>query len=299
MLRAGDGDGAGDDGERRARPGRRTGSGLGVGVADRHRPARGPARPGRQLQLERRHRARRERPGSSRRSSRLESRCATATNAGNSTRRRRSAPSRRGATSTGRQSDSGSSQQIGPQVGIFVAPEFEWSYESGASASDAKNFGAVLRRDRFFSPTLVLGIGAGVFRQIDKTRVFPLLIVNWQIDDQWRVSNPFQAGPAGGAGSSWCAPRLAMGTRRRRLLSRLSISPAQRRPCARRHRPQRGRPRVRAADTAARAARSHRSLCRGGHRRETARARFHRGDAVVVTNYQTAPLFAASATLAF
>ena len=40
--------------------------------------------------------------------------------------------------------------------------------------------------------------------------------------------------------------------------------------------------RVRPADTTARAARSHRSLCRGGHRRETARARFQRGDAVVV-----------------
>ena len=92
------------------------------------------------------------------------------------------------------------SQQVAPQVGVFVAPEIEWSYESGASASDAKSYGAVFGATRFFSPTLVLGLGAGVFRQIDKTRVFPLLIVNWQIDDQWRVGNPFQAGPAGGAG---------------------------------------------------------------------------------------------------
>lgn len=92
------------------------------------------------------------------------------------------------------------SQRISPQVGVFVAPELEWSYESGASASAAKNYGAVLGATKFFSPTLVLGLGAGVFRQIDKTRVFPLLIVNWQIDDNWRVSNPFQAGPAGGAG---------------------------------------------------------------------------------------------------
>jgi hypothetical protein len=91
-------------------------------------------------------------------------------------------------------------QQISPQVGVFVAPELEWSYESGASASDAKNFGAVLGATEFFSQKLVLGLGAGIFRQIDKTRVFPFLIVNWQIDDNWRVSNPFQAGPAGGAG---------------------------------------------------------------------------------------------------
>jgi hypothetical protein len=91
-------------------------------------------------------------------------------------------------------------ERISPQVSVFVAPELEWSYESGASASDAKNFGAVLGATEFFSPTLVLGLGAGVFRQIDKTRAFPLLIVNWQIDANWRVSNPFQAGPAGGAG---------------------------------------------------------------------------------------------------
>ena len=91
-------------------------------------------------------------------------------------------------------------QQVAPQLGVFIAPEFEWSYESGASASDAKNFGAVFGATQYFSPTLVLGIGAGVFHQIDKTRVFPLLIVNWQIDDNWRVNNPFQAGPAGGAG---------------------------------------------------------------------------------------------------
>jgi len=91
-------------------------------------------------------------------------------------------------------------QQVAPQLGLFIAPELEWSYESGASASDAKTFGAVFGATQYFSPTLVLGVGAGVFRQIDKTRVFPLLIVNWQIDDQWRVNNPFQAGPAGGAG---------------------------------------------------------------------------------------------------
>jgi len=92
------------------------------------------------------------------------------------------------------------SQQITPQVAVFAAPEIEWSHESGASASNAKNFGAVLGATNAFAPTLVLGAGVGVFRQIDTTRVFPYLIVHWQIDDSWRLSNPFQAGPAGGAG---------------------------------------------------------------------------------------------------
>ena len=53
---------------------------------------------------------------------------------------------------------------------------------------------------KVFSPTLVLGLGAGVFRQIDETKVFPFLIVNWKLSDSLRVANPFAAGPMGGAG---------------------------------------------------------------------------------------------------
>lgn len=82
----------------------------------------------------------------------------------------------------------------------FVAPQVQWAYESGASASDGLTYGAVFGATKVFSPVQVLGLGLGVFRQIDKTRVFPYLIVDWQIDDKWRLANPLQAGPAGGAG---------------------------------------------------------------------------------------------------
>ena len=51
-----------------------------------------------------------------------------------------------------------------------------------------------------FSKDLTLGVGAGVFRQIDQTKVFPYLLVNWNITDKLRLSNPLPAGPAGGAG---------------------------------------------------------------------------------------------------
>lgn len=81
-----------------------------------------------------------------------------------------------------------------------ATPVFEWAYETGASASNAINYGAVLSATRIFSPQLVLGAGVGVFRQIDETKVFPFVIVSWQIDEHWRLSNPFRAGPAGGAG---------------------------------------------------------------------------------------------------
>lgn len=81
-----------------------------------------------------------------------------------------------------------------------VAPVFGWSYETGASASDATNYGAVLSVTKRFSPRLMLGGGVSVFRQIDDTKAFPFVIVQWQIDDRWRLTNPFRAGPAGGAG---------------------------------------------------------------------------------------------------
>jgi hypothetical protein len=83
---------------------------------------------------------------------------------------------------------------------LGVTPVFEWAYETGASASNAINYGAIASATKIFSPRLVLGAGVGVFRQIDETKVFPFVIVNWQIDERWRLTNPFRAGPAGGAG---------------------------------------------------------------------------------------------------
>lgn len=92
------------------------------------------------------------------------------------------------------------SYALAPDLSMFVAPQLEWSYESGASASQGQNYGAVFGVNKVFSPTLFAGVGVGVFRQIDDTRYFPFFIVNWKITDQWRLSNPVQAGPAGGAG---------------------------------------------------------------------------------------------------
>jgi hypothetical protein len=89
---------------------------------------------------------------------------------------------------------------LASDLAMFVAPQLEWSYESGASASDGQNYGAVFGVTKVFSPTLFAGIGLGVFRQIDDTRYVPFFIVNWQITDRWRLANPVQAGPAGGAG---------------------------------------------------------------------------------------------------
>jgi hypothetical protein len=83
---------------------------------------------------------------------------------------------------------------------LSLKPQVEWDYESGANTGDALTWGAVAAVTKVFSPSLALGVGLSAFRRIDKTQVLPFPIVNWQINDKWRIANPFDAGPAGGAG---------------------------------------------------------------------------------------------------
>lgn len=83
---------------------------------------------------------------------------------------------------------------------IMVSPSVTWAYESGASTSDAVEYGGVVAVTKDFSPTLSIGLGAAIFRQIYETQTFPFLAIDWQIDKHWKLSNPFAAGPTGPAG---------------------------------------------------------------------------------------------------
>ena len=83
---------------------------------------------------------------------------------------------------------------------LSVSPSIEWAAETGVGTSGSSTYGAVLLAAHTFSPGLTLGVGAGVFRQINENKVFPFLSVNWQITDKMALRNPLPAGPAGGAG---------------------------------------------------------------------------------------------------
>jgi hypothetical protein len=87
-----------------------------------------------------------------------------------------------------------------PDLVLSLRPIVGWDYESGADTGDALTWGAVGSATKVFSKDLVLGLGVGVFRRVDKTQALPFLVVNWRLSDNWRIANPFQAGPAGGAG---------------------------------------------------------------------------------------------------
>jgi len=99
-----------------------------------------------------------------------------------------------------------------PSVGLVLAyapndewrflavPTLQWAYEQGASTGDARMGGAIAAATRKFSPTLSLGLGVGVFDELEKTEAFPFVLVDWQISERLKLGNPFRAGPAGGAG---------------------------------------------------------------------------------------------------
>jgi hypothetical protein len=83
---------------------------------------------------------------------------------------------------------------------LLASPQVQWAYERGASADDGISYGAVLGGIYTYSPTLTIGLGAAAFRQINRTSIFPFVIVNWQINDKLTLSNPLEAGPTGGPG---------------------------------------------------------------------------------------------------
>ena len=83
---------------------------------------------------------------------------------------------------------------------LGFTPTIEYSGESGAKFGDSLNYGGILSLAHPFSRNLYLGLGVGLFNRLEKTTVFPFIVIDWKISDQFRITNPFRAGPAGPAG---------------------------------------------------------------------------------------------------
>ena len=111
---------------------------------------------------------------------------------------------------------------------ISLKPQVAWAYQSGANTGDALTWGAVAALTKVFSPRLALGIGVSAFHRVDKTQALPFPIGNWQINDTWRIANPFDAGAAGGARIEAVYSQRAVGVRRGPRLSQLSLPPRDR-----------------------------------------------------------------------
>jgi hypothetical protein len=83
---------------------------------------------------------------------------------------------------------------------FHFVPSVQFAREEGADWDESLTFGAVTMANYSFNPRLTLGIGAGVFRDIDENRFFPFVTIYWQITDSLRLSNPLRSGPAGASG---------------------------------------------------------------------------------------------------
>jgi hypothetical protein len=83
---------------------------------------------------------------------------------------------------------------------VGVTPSFDWFLENGAKSSDALVWGATFTAAKRFDNGNVLGIGLAAFERLEETSFLPFLIVDWRLSERWRLINPLQAGPTGGAG---------------------------------------------------------------------------------------------------
>ncbi len=89
---------------------------------------------------------------------------------------------------------------FGDRWALGAIPSLDWSRENGADEGESLTWGGVLSATRFFDGGNRLGIGVGAFDRLEKTSVYPLLLVDWKLADRWRLLNPLPAGPTGPAG---------------------------------------------------------------------------------------------------
>ncbi|WP_394392200.1 DUF6268 family outer membrane beta-barrel protein [Shewanella woodyi] len=83
---------------------------------------------------------------------------------------------------------------------FMVAPKLQYAYADTAKSSNASSYGVVASGMYRFGNGNLLGLGVAYLNDISEVRTVPFLAVNWQINDSWRLGNPFAAGFTGPAG---------------------------------------------------------------------------------------------------
>jgi len=84
--------------------------------------------------------------------------------------------------------------------GLFVQPSYQRAGTRNADDGDSAQWGAVAAVSYASAPRQLIGLGASVFNGLEKTRVYPILLIDWQLNDKLRLANPLTAGPTGPAG---------------------------------------------------------------------------------------------------
>jgi len=86
------------------------------------------------------------------------------------------------------------------QWSLLVSPGISAAGEADADAGDSLSYGLVAALNWQASETLRLGIGGGAFQNLEELEGFPLIIIDWQLAEAWRLANPLRAGVTGPAG---------------------------------------------------------------------------------------------------
>jgi hypothetical protein len=89
---------------------------------------------------------------------------------------------------------------LGNDWNFRIAPSITLAGESSASVSDSMIYGGIFTFTRTFNEKLTLGIGGGVFSELEETNGFPIIAVRWEFAPGWTLQNPLRPGPAGPAG---------------------------------------------------------------------------------------------------
>ncbi|GAA4897779.1 DUF6268 family outer membrane beta-barrel protein [Ferrimonas pelagia] len=83
---------------------------------------------------------------------------------------------------------------------LIVAPRLQWSATEDASLSKGDSYGVLAGGLYTLNSDLQLGLGLSYLHDIKDTKAFPIILVKWQINEKWKLDNPFEPGFSGGAG---------------------------------------------------------------------------------------------------
>ncbi len=83
---------------------------------------------------------------------------------------------------------------------LIARPAIGYSGESGSDFADSLTYGGIFAASKQFNPDLRLGFGFAVFTGLEDTKAFPIITIQWKLNDRWTLQNPFRPGPAGPAG---------------------------------------------------------------------------------------------------